>query len=303
MARINPGRSSPRPSRQARSRMFAMRMWWGSVIGSESSPSSASSPEDAASTRSAIASRSASTAARGRREGAQRGEREAGRRPGRVDREVGRGTQAPDAIAVLAPVGEALAPEIGTVLRVGLRVHALASRLALVDPGLQVGRAQLGEGEQEVPEVALRVEDERRHTVQRGLLQQRDAEAGLAAAGHADADGVGGQVLRVVQVGLGRDRRRRRVPAPTEIEGPQLLPGRDLSHRCSPRRAQRRRPSRCPRRPARRVARRSAIVGRVTSPTVNDAETAHDGSSPSAPHASASNDSTSGSPRSERAIS
>ena len=40
---------------------------------------------------------------------------------------------------------------------------------------------------------------DRRHAVDRGLLDEVDAEAGLAAARHADADGVGDEVARVVE--------------------------------------------------------------------------------------------------------
>ena len=48
-------------------------------------------------------------------------------------------------------------------------------------------------------EVALRVDDHRRDAVEHRLLDQRDAEPGLAGAGHPDADRVGDEVLRVVE--------------------------------------------------------------------------------------------------------
>ena len=71
-----------------------------------------------------------------------------------------------------------------------------------------------------------------RDAVDRGLLEQRDREAGLAAAGHADDHGVGRQVLRVVEQRLveaiarrevearGRGRRRRASRSPTGSTAP-----------------------------------------------------------------------------------
>ena len=67
-------------------------------------------------------------------------------------------------------------------------------------------------------DVALRVDHERRDAVERGLLEQRDAEARLAAAGHADADGVGREVPRVVHQRLGGERILGGVVAAAEVE-------------------------------------------------------------------------------------
>ena len=96
-------------------------------------------------------------------------------------------------------------------------------------PTAEVLGRQFREGQQQVGEVALRVNDDRRDAVDRGLLEQREAQAGLSAAGHADADGVGDKVLRVVQErsravfmsgrtrGRGRTRRASRSPWFREI--------------------------------------------------------------------------------------
>ena len=59
--------------------------------------------------------------------------------------------------------------------------------------------AQLGKGEQQVAEVALGIDGDDRDAVDGGFFEQRQAEARLAAAGHADAHGVGGEVLGVVR--------------------------------------------------------------------------------------------------------
>ena len=96
-------------------------------------------------------------------------------------------------------------------------------RLALVDPGPEVGGAQVREGQQEIREVALRVDRDRRHAVERRLLDQVDAEAGLAAPGHAHADRVRDQVLGVVEERLGGTRLLRQVVGRAEIELPELL--------------------------------------------------------------------------------
>jgi hypothetical protein len=51
----------------------------------------------------------------------------------------------------------------------------------------------------QVAEIALRIDRERGNAVDRGFFEQREAEARLAAAGHADADRVRRQILRVVE--------------------------------------------------------------------------------------------------------
>ena len=74
-------------------------------------------------------------------------------------------------------------------------VDALLARVVLVDPRPKSSGARFGKRQQQVGEVALGVDDDRGDAVDRGLFEQRDAQAGLAAAGHADADGVGDEVL------------------------------------------------------------------------------------------------------------
>ena len=50
--------------------------------------------------------------------------------------------------------------------------QALAARLVLVDPGREVRRPQLGEGQQQVGEVALGIDDDGRDAVDRRLFEQ-----------------------------------------------------------------------------------------------------------------------------------
>ena len=100
----------------------------------------------------------------------------------------------------------------------------LPRRLVGIDPGREVLGAQLGKGEQQVGEVALGIDGDRRDAVDRRLFEQRQAQAGLAAAGHADADGVRRQVLRVVEQRARRLALRAvQVVAPAEVEDAELL--------------------------------------------------------------------------------
>jgi hypothetical protein len=58
-------------------------------------------------------------------------------------------------------------------------------------------RGEGGEVEQEIGKIAFGIDDDGGDAIDGGFLKQADAEAGLAAAGHADADGVGDQVLGI----------------------------------------------------------------------------------------------------------
>src|SRR5262249_20076746 len=80
-----------------------------------------------------------------------------------------------------------------------IRRQSLIARVVLIDPGAKIRRLQIGEREQQVGEIALGIDDDRRDAVDRGLLQQSDAEAGLPAARHADTNGMRHQVFGVVQ--------------------------------------------------------------------------------------------------------
>ena len=153
---------------------------------------------------------------------AQDRQRTAGVRARRVDRDLGGVAQALDARAVLVPLGESLAPGLGRRSREILDRLALAGRLARVHPGLEVRGLQVRKRQQQVADVALGVDGDGRHAVDGGLLQQRQAQARLAAAGHADADGVGGQVPGVVEQFIA-ERLGLRVVFPAEVEDAELL--------------------------------------------------------------------------------
>ena len=135
----------------------------------------------------------------GRLEAAEHVHGEPGAAAGRVDRELGRRAQARDALRCLIPLGQALAPQLGLARRKLLCVHARAGGFLSVDPGQEVFGGEVGEREQQVGQVALGVDRDHRDVVDQRLLEQAQGQPGLAAAGHADDDGVGGEVLRVVQ--------------------------------------------------------------------------------------------------------
>ena len=123
---------------------------------------------------------------------------------GGVDREVAGVAQRLDLLGPVAPAGEAVRPRLG--LGGGEVVGRLAGGLglALVDPRAERGGVEVGERQAEVGQVALRVDEQGRDPGAQHLLDEHDAEAGLARAGHPDDDAVGRQISRVDgQLGAG----------------------------------------------------------------------------------------------------
>ena len=141
----------------------------------------------------------------------------------RVDGEFRRILQACDAAAVLVPFRQAGLPQVR--LRRGPVVRRLAvpPRLVFVYPGPEVRRGEVRERQEEVAEVALRIDHDRRNAIDRGLLQQVDADARLAAAGHADAHGMRDEIRRVVQQVSRLGGLRGRVDRAPKIEESELL--------------------------------------------------------------------------------
>ena len=81
-----------------------------------------------------------------------------------------------------------------------------------IDPGRELlRRCSPGNVSIRFDEIALGIDGEHREAVDGRLLDERDAQAGLAAAGHADADGVRDQVRRVVE--------HRDIGAPRRVAG------------------------------------------------------------------------------------
>ena len=114
-----------------------------------------------------------------------------------VDGEARGLAQTGDAIGCDAGTSQALTPGLRRPGRELIWRDALAGRRGLLDPGPEVGRAQLREREQQVAHVALGVDDQAGDAAQQRVLEQVDAQAGLAGTGHAHDHAVGGEVGRV----------------------------------------------------------------------------------------------------------
>ena len=135
----------------------------------------------------------------GRRKRPQDRDRYAGVGAWRVHGDVGALFQLPDSLAVLTPGLQALLPQRGlrrgelidclTLVRRGPRVH----------PRFEVRRGELRERQFQIRQVAFWVDRNDRDVVECGLLQEPNAETGLAGAGHADDDRVGRQVFGIVE--------------------------------------------------------------------------------------------------------
>ena len=95
--------------------------------------------------------------------------------------------------------GQSVLPQLRLLGREGGSIHTLIARLIGVHPRLEVLRAQFRKGEQEIRQIALRIDHQGRDAVDRRLFQQSDTKAGFAAACHADAHGVGHQIGRIVE--------------------------------------------------------------------------------------------------------
>jgi hypothetical protein len=111
-----------------------------------------------------------------------------------------------------------------------LRWNAGASRGTRIDPRCEVLRAQFRKSQQQVAQVALRIDGDGRHAVDGCLLQQRQAQAGLAAAGHADADRMRGEVARVVQQRLRMVHAALGVELTAQVEHAEGFVGRQVGH-------------------------------------------------------------------------
>ena len=153
----------------------------------------------------------------------QQGQRRAGA-AARRQHAHGRGVpQLRDACGRLVPVRQALPPRGGLLLGELVGRQALRGGIGRIDPGTEVRGHQRREREEQVGEIALGIDGQHRDAVDRGLLDEPDAQAGLAAAGHADADRVGDQILRVVEDQFVAPLRRGEVVLLSEVEQSEFL--------------------------------------------------------------------------------
>ncbi len=146
------------------------------------------------------------------------GQRQARFGAGRVDRKIDGVAKFSDALGRLPPLRQSVLPVLGCLRRVLLDAQALALRFARIDPREELGRFQVRKRQQQVAQVAFRIDADRRDAVDASLFEQRQAQAGFAAARHADADCVRGEIARVVEQQILGQRARRRLVFPPEIE-------------------------------------------------------------------------------------
>ena len=105
----------------------------------------------------------------------------------------------------------------------------MAGRLGRIDPRLEIFAAEFRKGEEQVAEVALRIDGEDGDAVDRSLFEQRDREPRLAAARHADDHAVRGQIFCVVDQRRFGSFARFQVVLSTDVEAAELL----VAFRCS----------------------------------------------------------------------
>ncbi len=149
------------------------------------------------------------------------------RQPGpgswRIDRKISRGLQAGDPRTVLPPSRQPFRPGLRRLRRVILRRHLFAGGLAFIHPWTEIRRGQPRKRQQQVAQVALGINHQDGNPVDGRLLDQADAQARLARACHSHAHRVGGQVLCVVQQGLGLRLRLARLVLAPQIEHAEFL--------------------------------------------------------------------------------
>src|SRR5690606_22498587 len=74
-----------------------------------------------------------------------------------------------------------------------------ANSLRWFDPGGEISRLQLWKSQEQIAEVTFGIDDDRGNAVDGGFFEQGDAEARLAAAGHADDHAVRCEIPGIVQ--------------------------------------------------------------------------------------------------------
>ena len=111
-----------------------------------------------------------------------------------------------------------LLPGLGRLRREFRHAHAFACCLSRIDPRLEIGWREVGKCQQQIAEIAFRIDTDGRHAVDGGFFEQREAQPGLAAAGHAHADRVSGQVPGIVENQLVLELAGGRVEFTTQVE-------------------------------------------------------------------------------------
>ena len=154
---------------------------------------------------------------------AQHRQSEAGISAGRVDADRRGRAQPRDTLGRLVPIREALLPARRGLLGELLDREVLAGGVLRVNPRPEIRGRQLRKGQQQVGDVTLGIDADCRDAVDGSLLEHAQAQPGLAAARHADADRVRGEVARVDEQRFSLHLAGSRVDFAAEVEGAELF--------------------------------------------------------------------------------
>ncbi len=130
---------------------------------------------------------------------AQNAYRHTGTAARRINRYIGRCFQSGDALWILVPLCQTVAPQSGLFGGELVRGQAGFQCILLIDPGAKIIGLQLRKIQQQIRQIPFGIDGDHRNVVNKGLFQQSDAKTGLAASRHADDDRVGIQIFGVIQ--------------------------------------------------------------------------------------------------------
>ena len=163
------------PACHAASRIVVSRMCSRLFSGSASTPASARRLDTVVCARSRTSSASSDAGFLERR---QHRHRNAGRAARRVDGELGRIAQPLDARAVLAPFGQPLLPPIGLIGGERRRRPVPPRRASSsLTQGAKSSGPEIGKRQQQVGEVALRIDHDHRHRIDGRLFDHARCRA------------------------------------------------------------------------------------------------------------------------------
>ena len=132
-------------------------------------------------------------------ETAQNIDRQTGAASRSVDSEIGGCAQPGDSLRPLVPFRQPLAPHVRCFFGELVQTPPLAGGVAGLNPGSEVFGTQIGKTEKQVGDIPFGIDGDHRNIVDQRFLQQPDPQAGLAAAGHADDNGMGQKVFGIIK--------------------------------------------------------------------------------------------------------
>jgi len=106
----------------------------------------------------------------GRSQGLQHRDRQAGLAAWRIHPALGRLPQTSNPVWSLPVTSQTIPPRGRHLYSISFHGEPLPGRLIGIEPGLKIGRAQIGKGEQEVAQISLGVDHNRGNTIQSSLF-------------------------------------------------------------------------------------------------------------------------------------